>query len=311
MDYLESLKKADLSKQSIKQYTSKLDGLIQMTEHDIDWILDHPKETKDIIFRTYTENQSRKAYLVSVLALFKHVKDLKCKKSESYEKYFKYHHEVNEEIKERYRSGVATEKQAEEYMAWPEILEKREALGRSAYGSKEHLLISLYTYLPPVRQDYAYVKLLPKMPFGSKATEGNFLVLKSRGASTIVLNDYKTSSSHKHLRKDLPAELTKVIKKSMEIQPRDYLFVDSNGQVYDKENSYYKWVNRTLSSILGKTVTATMLRHSFIIDERKRDVTPGEEADSAKWMGHSMSQKNEYRFREPAAKSIKETAKQR
>jgi hypothetical protein len=39
-----------------------------------------------------------------------------------------------------------------------------------------------------------------------------------------------------------------------------------------------------------------MLRHSFIIDERRRNVTPGEEADSARDMLHSMDTKNYYRF---------------
>jgi hypothetical protein len=299
MDYLEVLKKADLSKQSITQYTSKLQGLMQITKHDIEWIIKNPSETKNIVFKTYMEAQTRKAYLVAVLALFKHVKDLKCNNGDSYDKYYKYHKEVNEEIHERYRSGVASDKQAQEYMAWPEIIQKRDEFGKKNYGSKEHLLISMYTYLPPVRQDFIKVKLIPKMPWGSKANEGNFIVLKSRGPSICVLNEYKTSSAHKHLRKDLPPELTKIIRKSMELQPRDYLFVDAEGKLYEFENSFYKWANRALSIVLGKPVTATMLRHSFIIDERKRGVTPGEEEDSAKWMGHSAAQKNEYRFAEP------------
>jgi hypothetical protein len=269
---------------------------MDITKNDLDWIIDHPKETKNIVYTTYLEPQTRKAYLVAVLALFKHVPDLKCKKKSEYDLFFQYHHSTDTDVKERYREGKATKKQLEAYVEWNEIIKKRDELGQKSYASKEHLLLSMYTYIPPLRQDFFNIKLLPKMPFGAKANKGNFLVLKARAPSILVLNEFKTSSAYKRYVNELPVELNKIIHKSLEQQPRDYLFVDSRGEAYEKEDSYYRFVNRTLQDLFKKPITVSMLRHSFIIDERKRNVSPGEEEDSAKLMLHNMQQKNYYRF---------------
>jgi hypothetical protein len=295
-NYIAAITKSTLSKASIRQYVSKLNNLIDITKHDIEWILQHPKEVYNIVINTYHEDQSRKAYLVSVLALFKHVPDLKNKYKENYTKFFQYHKDVNNDVDERYRKGIANERQKKSYVQWEDVLKKRQELHDKDYGGIQHLLLSMYTYIPPLRQDFHNIKFVRSMPFGAKASKGNFMVLNKKSA-VLVLNEFKTKHVFKHYHKELPSELLQIIWKSVDNMPRDYLFVDSNGGPYEKEDSFHKFVNRNLKEIFQKPVTVNTLRHSFILDERKRNVTPGEEADSAKDMLHSIAMKNNYRFR--------------
>lgn len=298
--YITAIKQADLSKASIKQYTSKLQSLVDITKHDIDWIIEHPKETKDIVYRTYDAQQTRKAHLVAILVLFKYVKDLKCNKKEQYDLFYKFHQETNNLVKEKYRSGKPSEKQLEAYVDWNDVIKKREQLAKDNYASREHLILAMYSHIPPLRQDFYNVKLLPKMPFGSKANQGNFLVIKARSPCVLVLNEFKTDTTFKRYYKEMPPELCKIIHKSLLEYPRDYLFVDSQNKPYDKFDSFCKLINRSLQDIFEKPVTVTMLRHSFIIDERKRNVSPGEEEDTARDMLHSVEMKNLYRFTPPS-----------
>lgn len=286
-----------LSKYTLKQYRTKLEGLKEIMKNDLDWILDHPDETNKRILSVYDEVRTQKAYLSSICALFKHVPELKDKKNDSYTKYYEYTKVLSDKIEELDRKGEASEKQKKGYVEWGEIIKKREELSKQDFGSKEHLLLSLYTYIPPLRQDFNNVKFLKTMPFGSKANQGNFIVLKSRGASVLVLNEFKTQEHFKHYHEELPKELVQVIKRSLEKSPRDFLFVDVNGNAFEKMDSYIRNINRTLESIFSKPLTPSLIRHSFIVYERTQNKSPGEEEDTAKKMLHSIKMKNRYRIK--------------
>ena len=134
------------------------------------------------------------------------------------------------------------------------------------------------------------------MPTGDKANQGNFIIIKKKSACVLVLNEYKTSKVYKHFEKELPPELCKIIHKSLELNPRNYLFVNSEGDIYDKEESYIRNINRTLQGIFDKPITVSIIRHSFITHERTQNRTPGDEEDSAASMLHSVREKNLYRF---------------
>lgn len=291
-DYLLFISESKLAEASKTQYISKLENLCKIVRNNIDWILDNPKATYKIVSDKYAEPQTRKAYLASVLAIFKYG-DLKCKRKEEYDKFFEYHGIEHAKIENHYRSGIPSEKQKLAYIPWQDIIAKREEL---SYGSIDHLLISMYTYIPPLRQDFGQVKFVHKMPEGDAANQGNFIVLtKSRG--TLVINDYKTSKSFKeHYVKKLPKELVQIIVKSLTDYPRKYLFVNKKGEVYDRDDSFSRFVNIKLKNMFGKPITVSMLRHSFIIYEHTLKLTPGEIEDSANDMRHSVFTKNRYRF---------------
>lgn len=296
--YIDAILKAPLSKHSVRQYVSKMSGLVQISKHDLDWIIDHPKEVRNIIYSHYEMPQTRKAYIATILAVFKHVCDLKTEKKDKYDLYYQFHQEAFTDVNEKYRSGKPSDRQKDAYVSWEDILTKRDELAKTQYGSKHHLIVAMYTYIPPIRQDLYNIKFVPKMPFGAKAAKGNFLVLRTKQPSILVLNEYKTAKTRGHLKIDLPKELNDILLKSISIQPRDYLFVDSQGNPYEKEDSYQKFVNRALQEIFQRPTTVNTFRHSFIIYERKLGLTPGEEEDTAEAMMHSVAQKQNYRFAE-------------
>lgn len=295
-EYIDFILKADLSAASKKQYKSKLESMIHLTGKNIDWIITHPEELHKLIKQHYTEAQTKKAYYSTITALFKHCPKIKEENSKEYLKYYEYYKEISTEVKEKYRSGVPSEKQQAGYVEWTELLKKRDEIGEKDYGCKEHLLLSMYTYIPPVRQDFCNLRIWSKMPIGDKANQGNFIIIKKKSACVLVLNEYKTSKVYKHFEKELPPELCKIIHKSLELNPRNYLFVNSEGDIYDKEESYIRNINRTLQGIFDKPITVSIIRHSFITHERTQNRTPGDEEDSAASMLHSVREKNLYRF---------------
>jgi hypothetical protein len=90
------------------------------------------------------------------------------------------------------------------------ILLKRETRWMS--GSKEKLLLSVYTYLPPLRSDFNCIYIYKEKPTEFK--HNNYILLYDK--PTLVLNEYKTVKKNDILRKELPEEFVKEIKLSIE-----------------------------------------------------------------------------------------------
>jgi hypothetical protein len=299
--YIQQILDVDtLSTASKKQYKDKLGTIKKITRKEIEWIIQNPKQTFKTICASYSKPQTIGSFLASILAIFKHIPNVKESKLDKYKTYRLFYDQVYKEIEQKYRSGVASERQKKGFVDWLTILDKRNQLAESSYASREHLLLSMYTYVKPVRQDFYNLKIYDKMPdTEEKKKEGNYIVLpQSKGDSFLVLNEYKSSkaSFNKQFKKELCAELVAIIKKSLEMNPRSYLFVDSDGNPYMIDNSYIQQINRLLGKIFGKPVTVCLLRNAFIIYRRSLNLTAGEEEDDAKEMMHSDKVHNRYRF---------------
>ena len=292
-----------LSIASKNQYIDKLKTAKRITRKSLDWIIENPNQTFKRIKEFYSKPQSIGAILTAILALFKHIpkfKELKDTKPRFYATYRNFYEKVFEDIDDKYRSGEASDRQKKGFVNWLTIIEERERLGKTNYASKEHVLLSMYTYLKPVRQDFYNLRIINQMPETKDEQEqGNYIVLgmKANDSSYLILNDFKTSNAFKHYKKELCRELVDIIKQSLVISPRLYLFVDSNGKPYKMENSYIKQINRILLNIFGKPLTVSLLRHSYTTYERTLNLTAGEEEDAAKEMMHSERMHNRYRLK--------------
>ena len=78
---------------------------------------------------------------------------------------------------------------------------------------------------------------------------------------------------------------------------KKYLFVQKNGEPYDKPNTFNKWANRTLKKIFKKdNFSLTTLRHIYITRrDLKLEEKSGLERDKiAKVMGHSVGTQQNY-----------------
>jgi hypothetical protein len=266
---------------------------------DMEYVAKHPKETYEAI-RAYEyregkkyDNKSIKNLLTAILSYYKGEDGvIPCDMQPYHKQYLQFFREAKGQVVAFYDQNQPTEKQKEGVLKWEDVLAKRDELGKKEYGSRRHLLLSMYTYMPPLRQDFDLVKILAKTP---KNGEGNYLILNSK-VSRLVLNEYKTSYLYGKQDENLPKELTKVVKASLQQQPREYLFTDVDGNPYKSANSFTSFSNRTLKEVFNnQAMTVTMLRHAYISSQDYNKLTEGEKKELARQMGHSVEQQGVYR----------------
>jgi hypothetical protein len=124
-------------------------------------------------------------------------------------------------------------------------------------GSIEKLLLSIYTYIPPVRADYFATEIihLPETP-----VQPNYIILSDDNAQ-IILRDFKTKRSYNEIRHDsIPKELHFQITESLKKFPRKYLFLNSDGNLFTRV-TFSNWASDILQKTLGVKFTLTFFRH--------------------------------------------------
>jgi hypothetical protein len=190
--------------------------------------------------------------------------------------------------------GQASERELLNWVPWKNVLKAEKKLRKTQYGSDTHLLLAMYTHIEPARADYGNIKVFvedkPESPY-----TGNYMVLRSKKESYLVLNEYKTKKALGEFNRPLPHALVKIIVHNMTANPRTHLFVKCDGHPYEKKNSFDKYANRVLYSIFDKHFTISLLRHSFISGLDFNGTTPGQLLGHAKNMMHSAGQQQLYR----------------
>jgi len=275
---------------TIKQYQSVYNVLTTklFEKQTMDWIVRNPKLVIKKIEDNYTNTKTRKNYITAIMSYIKN-HDYKASYSVFYDKLIDYSNTVDKE----YDTNKLPETRAAAYINWKDLIEIRNKLEKDKYGSKNHLLLAMYTYMEPVRQDFGDVKILKKSPRSDKKNTTNYIILSAR--PYIVLNNYKTSGAYGTVKINIPVVLAKIIKKSLELNPRDYLFLNTDGKPYN-DNSYTKFVNRALVEITGKpNYSLGLLRRARISSEHTALTTRGRKKKLAQEMLHSPATAETYR----------------
>lgn len=280
---------------------------------DFEWIACHPNEVIGVIKAKNPNIHTKHAMLTTVRALFKYGGNLKDDKPECYETWGKALSKIMDKVREEMEEAKMTPKQDQNWVTWKEVLEveRRLAENPDTYGGYDHLLVAMYCLIEPLRQNFGNVKIHHATPSGETATTKNFIVITPAGKGTLVLNDYKTSHKYGRFSRELPDSLVKVIQASLEQDPRDYLFIMSNGEPYTKQNSFTSYSNRTFKKLFNKGVTVSLLRHSFISSTDFNEATPKELIQKAKNMTHSMTMQQMYRRKLPTEKKVVEPVVER
>ena len=281
-----------LSDWSIKTYTSNLKQLVEAYGKDIDYIIDHPEDVVTFINLRYDNNKTRKAHINAIHSLFKHAKDLRLRKPELYKKWDKYAKNINGLVNEHYKEQQATERQASNMIEWEEFLNKMKELGQKDYGGKKHLLLAMYGLEPPKRQDYGACRIFKREPSKEQKNLGNYIVL-TESKAILVMNDYKTSKTYNQQRFELVEDLRRIIQKSIDKYPREYLFVNPKNEPYTDRN-FTQFSNRALESIFGKNLTINLLRHMYVGYRLKKGMTYKEMLELSERMGHSYVMQGQY-----------------
>lgn len=180
-----------------------------------------------------------------------------------------------------YESNTPNDRQASGMVPHAAILATRDAL---PYGSPQRLLLGMYTYIDPLRNDFHALEVFsapPNMP-----PTGNYIVLGT--TNQLIVQQYKTAKTYKTLIIPLPRPLVQELGLSLQLSPRRHVFVMKNGQPYTKESSFSAWANHQLKTLLkNEHITLTMLRHIYIT-EHTQGMTLAERKQTARNMGHSV-----------------------
>lgn len=289
--FLETLTNAKLSEITKRVYLERWKTLLTQHEKNIFTILTKPKDILAWIKKTYPSLQTQKSYISAVLAMFKHNEGLKHEQSTAYQTWYDAFQEVHTAIEGRYRKNEPTEKQVAGYVPFPDIVAKRDTLTK---GSDERLLLSFYTYIPPLRCDLNEVYITDKED--QHEDYKNFLVLqKTAKTATLVLTEFKTARTAEQYRKDLPKELVEELLASLQLRPRSFVFADRHGEPY-RASSYTKWANRILQRVFGRALTVSLIRHAYINTLDFNTLTVEEKEAIAKDMAHTTNMQDRYRL---------------
>lgn len=161
---------------------------------------------------------------------------------------------------------------------------------------QNYMLISLYTLMPPVRNDFIDTRVLSVEP-ENLDLDLNYIILSTK---EMVMNRYKTSRTYGTNRIQIPDELISIIKNYFVIRNEVYpelIEVDTLLLNFsDISPMKRRNVSKYLHKILGKKVSVSMLRKIYISTKYPVLKTRKEMITDAKTMGHSVStQQNLYR----------------
>lgn len=286
---LNVLKTASLTEKTIQNYKERMHHLENMFDAPILDIILGGKASIDRICAAYDKDTSKKSYITIILSIFRHIPKLKEEHYKLYQVWAEAFTKIDKAVEERYKQNAPTQKQEDGYVAFKDITAMRDTLQK---GSIERLLLSMYTYIPPLRADFNSVRLYKTVPSNPSK---NYIHMTKNGCK-LVLNEYKTFATHGTFEKQLPAELCEEIHASLDNKPREYLFTKRAGGPYDNPNAYMLFANGIFKRLFKKPLTISLIRHSFISTLDFNTLTIAEKEVIAKDMLHTTRLQDQYRL---------------
>ena len=239
----------------------------------------------------FTNITTRKSIVTFILTVFRHNPVFKDKHASAYDAWRKVYDDAKAAVDERYESNKPTEKQVKGFVCYKDIIAKRDEL---AAGSIERLLLGMYTYIPPMRCEYARVAIyrgkVPKEP----EAEPNYIHVRGKRGN-LVIQRFKTDKHHKPFDIDLPKPLMDDLLKSLADTPREWLFVNSKDEPYTNL-MFTQWTIRAFTKLFGRPLTVALIRHSFINELDFNTMSIKERNDIAAAMAHTRETQERYKL---------------
>ena len=143
---------------------------------------------------------------------------------------------------------------------------------------QQHLLLILYTEIPPMRNDYAQMKV-----YHNKEVKGeNYIHLKKK---LIILNKYKTSKTYGEKKIDIPNNVIKIIRRWVNITENEYLLINIRDRNPMTNNGLTKYLNKIFKP---KKVSTTLLRKLYLSEKYPVVHNRKDMKKDAYIMGHSL-----------------------
>ena len=286
---------ADSSKTLFEKKIDQFITFMPSGKQNIDFIVDNPEQSIKFLNEEESIAQTsanRHMFISAIVAFLKHTKEGSIRSLRIKQKWEKIQQENWEERRQKQLNNEPNELLGQ--IGWKDIIKMRNQLPP---GSDERLLLSLYTYIPPVRADYFDVRINPPQSIIT-SKKANFITIKaSASESELVLRDFKTAGKYKEIKHILPQLLYDEIQLSLKAKPRNYLFVMPSDPTkpYDR-GSFSKWANKTLKHLFQVPITLTSLRHLFISTLDFTNTRAKELENIGKSMGHSLAMQKGYQW---------------
>jgi hypothetical protein len=204
-------------------------------------------------------------------------------------------------------SEKISEKQKENMISFNEIVELREELFDKAtdeddeeeidfFDLQDAIILGLYTYIAPVRLDWAEVKVVDKRP---EKIEENILVLTPTTAQAFFV-EFKTAKTYGLMKTEkFPGVFTNLIHYFQETKKElglntEYLLL-SKAYTPMTKATLANTIKRIFQTYFGKIISVQMLRHIYLTAHLpKIDVESSKKRASS--MGHSLETALRYVF---------------
>jgi hypothetical protein len=165
-------------------------------------------------------------------------------------------------------SGVPSEKDAHAILPWSQVydnntrLREKAYLSRSLIDTNDLILSDMYVLLEP-RRVLDYTRLFIKKEATSIVPpDSTGIIDLSLKRPTILITTFKTRKTEGDWTRELPRQLVKDIHFSLEVKPREFLFMKSRGAPYPCSGQLSAYHKRRLFKWFGIPATSKSLRHS-------------------------------------------------
>jgi hypothetical protein len=257
------------------------------TKDNLKWVKQKKEEIAQHIRNKYTNKNSLKSHLVALSQTLKLLKDMK-----GYKLYSDQATSLNKEVVKEYKDQKLDPKRRDNFVCFEDIIKRRDELGKLWENDKAnnkanllYLILSLYTYQPPLRQDWKDVRISKKKP--PVRTKKNYL-WKREGKYVLYLNHDKVTFSHGKAQLELADPLTKIIDESLDAFPREYvLSLITDGKKQMGKTNFERLLNEIFAP---RKVSVDLLRSAYIVHAyNNKNFTQNDKEELAKKMRHSAS----------------------
>lgn len=255
-------KLSEVCKAKVRTWFKHFEDDIKVDLNQLKWILINHERIHDFIISKYDNLNTRGIHfyvLATVMSELDHTilqEKYTILSSESKNKHNALYYDKN----------ILTNRQKTNNVTWNQLMTKRKELKKLFYEDTTNncnnmlfLVISLYTYQPPLRLDYVNMKIINNLECDDK--KHNFLYDNDSTYSVIINSD---KVSHVRGSSTIPIIskiLTKIIRFSLKCYPRDYLL----SQFINNKSMSQSFFNKHMTHMFDdKYVSVDVYRSVYI-----------------------------------------------
>ena len=281
----ESLSKNHQDK--VKTWLNNVPG-IKGSLNNLNWVNKHHKKIYNYINDTYTKKNSLKSHISTLGQVVKLLGN-----EHAYNKYSAESTAIQHQVSKQNKEQQIDPERLNNFVCFRDIVKRRDEFKKRFEEAPNdnklnlsHLLLSLYTYQPPLRQDWKDVLITEKKP--PVNTDQNYLWKQKNGKYILFLNHDKVTHAYGKAQLELPAELNRIIDISLEMFPRKYvLSLIKNGEKPAGKQNFERLLNEAFAP---RKVSIDLLRSAYIIEKYKnKKMSLAQKEELAKKMRHSTS----------------------